>query len=110
MTSLPKELLAVINRINDNVVSDLKSKDATDPLLPYFLANGRAYYNNLFMPVMMEEVKAERRGKSQGSNSKNERRGKSQGTGAKKLQETIEVSTTGLNRKLTYKLFTERPN
>jgi hypothetical protein len=62
------------------------------------------------MPVMMEEVKAERRGKSQGSNSKNERRGKSQGTGAKKLQETIEVSTTRLNRKLMYKLFTERPN
>jgi hypothetical protein len=109
VTSLPKEILPVINRINDDIVSDL-SQDATDPLLPYFLANGRAYYDNLFMPEMMEEVKAERRRNSQGSNSKNERRGKSQGTGAKKLQETIEVSTTGLNRKLTYKLFTERPN
>ena len=80
MTPLPNELAAVINRINHNVVSDWKSKDATDPLLPYFLANGRAFYDNLFMPAMMEEVRAERRGKSQGSK-------------AKRLQETVEVST-----------------
>jgi hypothetical protein len=97
MTSLPNELLTVINRINDNVVRDWESKDATDPLLPYFLANGSAYYNNLFMPAMMEEVKAERRGKSQETNTKNKMRGKSQGTATKKLQETMEVSTTGLD-------------
>jgi len=65
------------------------SKDATDPLLPYFLANGNAFYYNLFMPAMMEEVKAEQRGKIQGSN-------------AKKLQETIDVGTIGLARKHVY--------
>jgi hypothetical protein len=93
MTPLPNEIAVVINRINDNIVSDWKDKfkDAANPLLPCFLVNGRAFYNNLFMPAMIEEVKVERRGKR-----------KSQGSGAKKLQEIMEVSTTELDRKLRY--------
>lgn len=88
-TRLPKQLTKTIHRINDNIIRDWTSKDATDPLLPYFLANGNAFYYNLFMPAMMEELKAEQRGKIQGSN-------------AKKLQETIDVGTIGLARKHGY--------
>ena len=89
MTQLPKQLAEIIHRINDNVIRDWMSKDTTDPVLPYFLANGNAFYHNLFMPAMMEEVKAEQRGTIQGSN-------------AKKLQETIDVGTIGLARKPGY--------
>ena len=67
MTQLPKQLTKTIHRINNNIIRDWMSKDATDPLLPYFLANGNTFYYNFFMPAMMEEVKAEQRGKIQGS-------------------------------------------
>jgi len=89
MTQLPKQLTKTIHRINDNIIRDWMSKDTTDPLLPYFLANGNTFYYNLFMPAMMEEVKAEQRGKIQGSN-------------AKKLQKTIDVGTIRLVRKYAY--------
>jgi len=89
MTQLPKQLTKTIHRINNNIIRDWMSRDATDPLLPYFLANGNTFYYNLFMPAIMEEVKAEQRGKIQGSN-------------AKKLQETIDVGTIGLVRKHAY--------
>jgi len=89
MTQLPKQLTKTIHRINNNIIRDWMSKDATDPLLPYFLANGNTFYYNLFMPAMMEEVKAEQRETIQGSN-------------AKKLQETIDVGTIGLVRKHAY--------
>ena len=56
MMSLPNNLAAVINKINNNVIHDYK--DAGNPLLPYFLANGRAFYDNLFMLAMLDEVKA----------------------------------------------------
>jgi len=89
MTQLPKQLAEIIHRINDNVIRDWMSKDTTDPVLLYFLANGNTFYHNLFMPAMMEEVKTEQRGTIQGSN-------------AKKLQETIDVGTIGLARKPGY--------
>lgn len=81
VTPLPNRLLVVIKIINENIIRDWKSKDPKDPLLPYFLANGSAYYDNLFMPGMMEEVKAEQRGQIKGSS-------------AKELQEIMEVSST----------------
>ena len=65
VASLPNRLLVVIQRINEDIITDWKSKDLKDPLLPDFLANGSAYYDNLFMPVMVEEVKAEQRGKKE---------------------------------------------
>ena len=58
MMSFTNELAAVINQINNNIISDWKSKDAADPLLLYFLANCRAFYDNFFVSTMMEEVKA----------------------------------------------------
>ena len=84
MMLLPNNLAAVINKINNTIIHDYK--DAGNPLLPYFLANGRAFYDNLFMSAMLDEVKAENRGQSN----------------AKKLQETIDVSTIGLDRKVGY--------
>ena len=84
MMSLPNNLAAVINKINNNVIHDYR--DAGNPLLLYFLANGRAFYDNLFMLAMLDEVKAENRGKSN----------------AKKLQETIDVSTIISDRTVGY--------
>ena len=81
---LPNNLAVVINKINNNIIHDYK--DAGNPLIPYSLANGRAFYDNLFMSAMLDEVKAENRGESN----------------AKKLQETIDVSTIGLDRKVEY--------
>lgn len=91
VTPLPNRLLVVIKRINDNIIRDWNSKDPKDPLLPYFLANGSAYYDNLFMPGMMEEVKAEQRGQIKGSS-------------AKELQEIMEVSSTDCLKKPRYNL------
>lgn len=78
MTPLPNNLAAVINRINDKIIKDHKHPSNTP--LSYFLANGRAFYDCLFMAAMINEVNAEKRGESNASNSK-------------KLQETIDVST-----------------
>lgn len=85
MTPLPKNLAAVVHKINDNVISDCQ--DTSDPSLPYFLANGRAFYDRLFVQAMIDEVKAEKRRDSEASN-------------AKKLKEAIDVSTIGLNKKV----------
>ena len=81
---LPNNPAAVINKINNNIIHDYK--DAGNPLLLYFLANGRAFYDNLFMSAMLDKVKAENRGESK----------------AKKLQETINVSTIRLDGKVGY--------
>ena len=78
MKQLPNNLTVAINRINNNVISDLK--DINNPMLPYFLVNGRAFYDNLFMPAMMDEVKANKRGNNKASEAKN-------------IQEIINVST-----------------
>jgi hypothetical protein len=77
MTPLPNTLASVIDNINVNIISNYK--DTQNPLLPYFLANGRAFYNNLFMPALTDEVKIEKRTESKTNNLK--------------LQETINVST-----------------
>lgn len=77
MVSLPNNTTAVINKINNNVISYIDASNATD-MLPYFLANGRAFYDNLFMPAMRGEHNA------------------------KNLQETIDVSTVRLDRKIEY--------
>jgi hypothetical protein len=87
MISLPNNLAAVINKINDNIIRDYK--DANDSLLPYFLANGTAFYDGLFEAAMKDEVREEIRWESKARN-------------AKKLQETIDVSTVGLNKKVGY--------
>jgi hypothetical protein len=92
MMSLPSNLAVVINRINDNIISD--HKNANNPLLSNFLANGRAFYDNLFMPAMIDEVKAEKR------------RNSTQAGMAKKLQESIDVSTVRLDKKSWVPLFT----
>lgn len=70
MASLPNNLAVVVNRINNNIIKNLKDTN----LLPSFLANGRAFYDNLFMSAMINEVNAE----------------KGEEGNAKKLQETIE--------------------
>ena len=57
MISLPNNLAAVINKINDNIIRDYK--DANDNLLPYFLANGTAFYDGLFEAAMKDEVREE---------------------------------------------------
>ena len=84
MMSLPNNLVAVINKINNNIIHDYR--DAGNPLLLYFLANGRAFYDNLFMSTMLDQVKAENRGES---NTKN-------------LQETINMSTIISDRIVGY--------
>ena len=87
MISLTNNLAAVINKINDNIIRDYK--DANNSQLPYFLANGKAFYDGLFEAAMIDEVREEKRWESKACN-------------AKKLQETIEVSTIGLNKKVGY--------
>jgi hypothetical protein len=58
MILLPNHLAVVINRINDSIINNYK--EASNLLLLCFLANGRAYYDNLFMLVIIYEVKAKR--------------------------------------------------
>ena len=84
MIFLPNNPLGVINRINSNIISD--HKNVHNPNLPFFLANGRAFYYHLFMPAMNDEVKAEKRKESNANN-------------AKKLQETIDVRIIRLNKR-----------
>jgi hypothetical protein len=83
MMPLDNKLAAIINRINGNVISD--HKDTSNPLLSYFLANGRAFYDNLFMPAMIDEVKAEKRRDNKANSTE-------------KFQESIDVSTIRFNK------------
>lgn len=75
MIPLPNNLAIVVNKINDSIIRNYT--DISSDLVPYFLANGRAFYDNLFMPAMINEVKGEKGGESI----------------AKKLQDIIDVST-----------------
>jgi hypothetical protein len=75
MISLPNNLAGIVNKINNQIIRNYT--DIGSDLLPYFLANGRAFYDNLFKPAIVNEVKAEK-----GRESK-----------AKNLQDIIDVST-----------------
>ena len=85
MMLLPKNIAAVINKINSNIITDCK--DVQKSLLTCFFANGGAFYDNLFMLAMIEEVKVEKREKGNVGL-------------VKKLQELIEVGTILLYRKV----------
>lgn len=86
MRPLSNNLAKVINKINESIIRNYE--DSSNPL---FLTNGTAFYDNLFMQAMLDEVKAEKIEKREAMSE---------------LQENFKVSTIRFNKKSQVPLLT----